>query len=130
VGSTVGARLISSSRAGDELLFGYTTTSSPWLYNEQGASRTGHERVLGDRRNKRDASGRVLANFLSTLVPNMEQILYFMKSLCSISIKHVKSGTEPLVFTKLLNQTPHDLPLLCDEHSYHVGPHFHRLPLK
>jgi hypothetical protein len=83
VGSTVGARLISSSRAGDELLSGYTTSSSPWLYDEQGASRAGHERVLGDRSNKRDASGRVLANFLSALVPNMERILYFMKSLRS-----------------------------------------------
>jgi hypothetical protein len=34
-----GARLIGVSRVGDELLFGYTTTSSPWLHDKEGAKR-------------------------------------------------------------------------------------------
>jgi hypothetical protein len=68
------------SRAGDELLFSYTMTSSPWLHDEQGMSRAGRVTVVGDGSDRRNTSGRVRAKFLIALVPNLERIFYFVES--------------------------------------------------
>jgi hypothetical protein len=40
-------------RAGEELIFGYTTASSPWLHEEQGARRF----LVMERQKKRERSG-------------------------------------------------------------------------
>jgi hypothetical protein len=66
-----------TSRAGNELIFGYTTTSSPWLHDEQGVSKAGSETVLGDGSDERNVSDPVLVKFSSALAP--ERIFYFMK---------------------------------------------------
>jgi hypothetical protein len=69
------------SGAGNKLLFDYTTAPTPWLYDEQGASRARRETVLDDGRDGRNTSSWIRAIFLSTLVLNLERIFYFMKSL-------------------------------------------------